>query len=417
MTNKGLAAIFAAGAVFCLAGAASAATFTAANGVLSIELPNESWTEITDPTRWIALSDGGNLITIDHYSNGEKLPEIQVADANYVSVYETVFSTRNEVFLVTGCVVDAAKIPEVRTAVMSAQVLQYDTKLAVQADAAGDAVIAPMSATMYAASSGINVRSGYSTNDQIIGSLNAGAAVTVTGKVQKGGADLGWYQISYNSGTGYVASQFLTANQPAAVTPTPALTPAPTATPSAERKLTGAVKTIYDSDGYAVTVSEATDGNWYDTNGKLYYWVTDYKFTSSDGYEYSTNKPQTSSSNEPLGDEIYVFWGNSNQEALTLYSDGYYYSSSGVRYSSNGDGTYSGADGTTLYNYDPVSAAQADTAESDSGDSYSLVSEGSGRPATVTAGGGAFYDENGVAYYNQGDGSFVDEYGDTYWVQ
>ncbi len=413
MTKKGLAVIIAAGAVFCMAGAASAATFTAANGVLSIELPNESWTEITDPTRWIALSDGGNLITVDHYSNGEKLPEIQVADAHYVNVYETAFSTQNEVFLITGCVVDAAKIPEVRTAVMSAQILQYDTKLAVQADTAGDITIAPMSGTMYAASSGINVRSGYSTNDQIIGTLSSGTAVTVTGKVQKGGADLGWYQISYNSGTGYVAAQFLASAQPAAVTPTPA----PTATPSAERKYTGVTKTIYDSDGDAVTVSEATDGNWYDANGKLYYWVTDYQFTSSDGSQYSTNKPQTGSANEPLGGEIYVFWGNSNQESLTLYSDGYYYSSSGVRYSSNGDGTYSGADGTTLYNYDPVSAAQADNAESDSDDTYNLVSEGSGRPATIVAGGGAFYDENGVTYYNQGDGSFVDEYGDTYWIQ
>ena len=92
---------------------AAAETFTASNGVLSIDLPDDSWKEMEDPARWIVLSDGANLITIDHYSNGEKLPEMSVADDHYVNVYQAVFSTQNEVFIITGSVVDAEKIPAI----------------------------------------------------------------------------------------------------------------------------------------------------------------------------------------------------------------------------------------------------------------------------------------------------------------
>ena len=54
---------------------AAAETFTSQDGVVSIELPCENCKQIEDVTQWITLSDGANQITIEHYSNGEKLPE------------------------------------------------------------------------------------------------------------------------------------------------------------------------------------------------------------------------------------------------------------------------------------------------------------------------------------------------------
>ena len=101
MRKKSVFASFAAAAVLCLCVPAAAETFTSEDGVLSIELPNENWREITDVNKWIALSDGGNSITVEHYSNGEKLPDITVADNHYVNVYQAVFSTQNEVFIIT----------------------------------------------------------------------------------------------------------------------------------------------------------------------------------------------------------------------------------------------------------------------------------------------------------------------------
>lgn len=108
MLKKTMIAALAAAAALCLAVPAMAEeaekknTFTTADGVLSIDLPNENWAQLEDPSKWVALSDGSNLITIDHYSNGEDLPEIVVADSHYVNTLTAAFTTQNEVFLATG---------------------------------------------------------------------------------------------------------------------------------------------------------------------------------------------------------------------------------------------------------------------------------------------------------------------------
>ena len=51
--------------------------------------------------------------------------------------------------------------------------------------------------------SSLNVRSGASTSDSIIGSLQAGAQVTIIGKVN------GWDKIVYNGGVGYVYAEYI----------------------------------------------------------------------------------------------------------------------------------------------------------------------------------------------------------------
>ena len=104
----------------------TSSTFTTSDGVLSVVLPNDTWKEVEDPSKWVVLSDGDDIVTIEHYSNGEKLPEMAVADDHYVRVYQAVASTQNEVFVITGGVVDSDKIGEVANIIMSAKVLKYD---------------------------------------------------------------------------------------------------------------------------------------------------------------------------------------------------------------------------------------------------------------------------------------------------
>ena len=373
---------------------AAAETFTSSNGVISIELPNESWREITDLANWISLSDGGNLVTINHYSNGEKLPEIAVADDHYVNVYQAVFSTHNEVFIITGYTVDAQKIPEICQMIMSVKVLQYDTKLAVNKTSisSGEFSIRPMNETMYT-TDGINVRIGCSTSEQIIGGLAKDTAVKVVGAVQRNGKDLGWYQIEFGSGTGYVAAEFLTSTAPQQETPS-------------NGGFTGRAKTIYAADGSAVTVYEAYDGSWYDGNGKEYVWFSTYEFSSEDGYTYTVNQPVDQQSGAtPVGDSFTVYWLTGNTETLTLYSDGAYYSSSYIQYWDNGNGTYSGADGTTLY---------AEEVPLSNEDVVPVTSEGSGRPSVITYTEDGIYDAEGNQYYEQSDGTYIDDYGAVY---
>ena len=92
------------------------------------------------------------------------------------------------------------------------------------------------------------------------------------------------------------------------------------------------------------------------------------------------------------------------------------------RYTDNGDGTYSGA-GEVLYDTFGVQnyliEEDADGYDEDASytdDVYGLESQGSGRPVTIEAGGGAYFDQNGTEYYNQNDGTFIDENGDVFDV-
>ena len=401
MLKKTLFAALAAASVLCMAVPAAAETFTASNGVLSIDLPNENWKEMQDSTKWIVLSDGANVISIDHLSNGEKLPDMSVADDHYVNVYQAVFSTKNEVFIITGSVVDAAKISEVCNAIMSAKVLKYDTKLAVKKETASvsEFSIVPTDKTMYVITDGLNVRNGCSTEDQIIGGLAFSSSVKVTGVVQRNGVDYGWYQISYQSGTGYVSASFLSETAPQNQT-------------EGSTVYTGKAATIYAMSGTAITIYQATDNYWYDSQGRKYTWVTDYELSNEGGEYFTTNKPVSQDTGiTATGNKITVYWLNGNTETLTEYSDGSWYSSGWVKYWATGAGTYAGADGTTLYSNAPELGDKSEN------ESYGLISDGSGRPVVVFAGGGAYYDESGVEYHKQDDGTFVDQYGATYQVQ
>lgn len=357
MIKKTIFAAVVAAAAFCLTipAAAEPQTYTTGDGVLSIDLPDENWKEMSDPGKWVSFSDGANLITLEHLSNGEDLPDISIADDHYVNVYQAIASTQNEVFIITGSVVDSAKIGDVCNAIMSVKVLKYDTKLAVkkeqQETSAGYTIVA-MDATMYT-TAGVNVRAGYSTSDTVLGGLAAGSSVHVTGKVQKDGADLGWYQVAYNGASAYISASFLTDKAPAS------------SSQSSSAQFTGEARTIYEIDGAAVTVYKRTDGQWVDSQGGVYTQITDYEFSGANGAVLTTNKPQAYSGNEPLSSGFTAYWPNGNATTLTPYSDGYYYSSEWVRYTDNQDGSYSGADGSTLYDYDPISGSPDDAYEAD----------------------------------------------------
>ena len=357
MIKKTILAAVIAAAALCLTipAAAEPQTYTTSDGVLSIDLPDENWKEMSDPGKWVSFSDGANLITLEHLSNGEDLPDISIADDHYVNVYQAIASTQNEVFIITGSVVDSAKIGDVCNAIMSVKVLKYDTKLAVkkeqQETSAGYTIVA-MDATMYA-TAGVNVRAGYSTSDQILGGIGTGTSVHVTGKVQKDGADLGCYQVAYNGASAYISTSFLTDKAPAS------------SSQSSSAQFTGESRTIYEIDGAAVTVYKRTDGQWVDSQGGVYTQITDYEFSGANGAVLTTNKPQAYSGNEPLSSGFTAYWPNSNATTLTPYSDGYYYSSEWVRYTDNQDGSYSGVDGSTLYDYDPISGSPDDAYAAD----------------------------------------------------
>ena len=84
MLKKTLFTALAASMILCLAVPAMAEeknnTYTTPDGILSIELPAENWTALQDPSKWVALSDGSNMITIEHSDPGGRLSLCQHPD-------------------------------------------------------------------------------------------------------------------------------------------------------------------------------------------------------------------------------------------------------------------------------------------------------------------------------------------------
>ena len=280
MIRKTAAAILTAIAALCFVMPASAETFISQDGILSIELPNENWKEIEDVNTWIALSDGANVITIEHYANGEKLPEIPVADTHYVNVFQAAFSTQNEVFMVIGSVVDAAVIPEITQSIMSLKVLKYDTKRALVKEAevsTSEFTVVPTDKTMYVTADYLNVRNACSTDSQTIGGYGKGSEVKVTGSVQRNGADLGWYQVKYEGATGYVSAEFLSDTAPASTGSNSG------SDSSSDSVYTGNVVSVFDENGTSYTLYQGTDGLWRDKSGTAYSRLSDTDFQAWEG--------------------------------------------------------------------------------------------------------------------------------------
>ncbi|MBQ2627233.1 MAG: hypothetical protein IJG17_05555 [Eubacterium sp.] len=106
--------------------------FVSEDGIVSIELPDESWKEVQDPNQWIVLSDGENEITLRHFSNGAGLPGIVTADDHYKKTLTSALSTKNEVFIATGLVANEDETDEINESLQSIKILKYDTKTAVK---------------------------------------------------------------------------------------------------------------------------------------------------------------------------------------------------------------------------------------------------------------------------------------------
>ena len=203
------------------AGAEAAATpaptvFTTADGVLSIEAPSDKWVQTADPNYWFTMSDGKSTITVDHLSNGEELPKVQVADASYAGVFQAFVSTKNEVFVVKALASDTADLQALMQAIGTVKVLKFDTKTAIQKETAqvSEFGLNAFEATYYVTINELNVRAGCSTDDALLGALYYGEEVAVKGAVTRNGENYGWYKISFNGADAYVAADFLSETRP-----------------------------------------------------------------------------------------------------------------------------------------------------------------------------------------------------------
>ena len=107
--------------------------------MLSIQPPGADWIILSDPNYWFVMTDGDDVITITHLSNGEALPAIAVAGSEYAAVCHAYVSTENEVFVIKGCAVSPDSLKDIMMALSTVKILKYNTKLALNAAAPGAA--------------------------------------------------------------------------------------------------------------------------------------------------------------------------------------------------------------------------------------------------------------------------------------
>lgn len=355
---------------------AFAKEFTTSDSVLTIDTPDDSWAQIKDDATLATLTNGKDSITLEHYSNGEKLPDITVADATYEKVCQNIISTRNEVFLITGLAADEKDFDEIQEAVQSAVINIYDTKKAVTPsdsdeksgnsstaasgsnatasnststssdtdetssgiDSAPETDAAPsvdesVSFTGWITGANVNVRSSASTDASIVSTVPYGDPVSVTGAVSTNG-QLGWYRVSIDGNTGFIAAQYVSESAP-----------------TAEKNgltLTDEQLTLYTSDYSGATyINKATDGNWYDGTGRQYVQDSgDSWIRVCDGSVW-TDIPKAKPDDNASKTVTVIDPDGLNEMTLYLDADsGIWHNIAWGVYTDNGDNTFTGPDGT-----------------------------------------------------------------------
>ena len=267
-------------------------TFTTEDGVLSIQIPrdDDNWSAIHDPNSWFAITDGTDMITVDHIAAGDPLPAVELADEHYEEIYQVFYSTKDEVFVVTGRIANKDEAQTVKDAVNSFQVLKYGEVTKKDEQRQPVYAVRDVNETRYCTEKdGVNVRSGYTTDDPRIGSFQYGDQVTVTGIVTRDGTDIGWLRVNYNGQTGYTVAQFYS------LTPPDAQNENEEALIADGQIFTGnkMYNMINPATGEYVVLSELNQGGWAnEETGEIFHWET----------------PQDGSPKMMFGDKDTVLW-------------------------------------------------------------------------------------------------------------
>lgn len=295
--------------------------FVTADQVLKLQTPDKEWKQVEDQDTWVTLAKGNDRITILHLSNGEQLPSVAVADDTFARVCQSIISTKDEVFIITGSVAAEEDFAAVQDAVESVEILTYGTKTAAAPQASAGSQSGSISSVSFdgyvTTNVGLNVRSSSDAGSSVLGTLGYGQQVKVTGLVKNGSTDTGWYQISYNGGTGYVSAQYLSDKKPGGVSQqenqgqTEAQSQAESH--SAEQQTNQTVTLYSVRDGSSVNLFPEADGTLID--GAHGIW-------SKEGNYWKSNLDTILYQEEPIGSIGDYVINNADHKTLFTSEDG-----------------------------------------------------------------------------------------------
>ena len=317
-------------------------TVISPDGVLSIRMAGLLWKMIEDPDGRFVYTDGGNAVAIRHVSNGDSIPKVQIASDNYPEIYQVYYSSKNEVFIVTGYVKYIDANTTIRETIESVKLLREDSKHAVPTQPAHTFEVRDASGTMYISAEEASVYSNYNTSSDVVVVLRKDDEVQVTGVVFCDGKEYGWSRVVYDGREGYINTSMLTGTAPTPVDP------------RGER--TGAEIIIYpEKTSAGFTIYEYSNGMWYDdaartyvTGGGLeqgYIWYDEaatsyYVFPYPDGLRTTGRLVETSTADGTV-------------VTLSEYNDGVWRDFRYVAYAYIGDNTWMGEDGLSTFGDEP----------------------------------------------------------------
>ncbi len=146
--------------------------------------------------------------------------------------------------------------------------LVLSAKVVDDADTA-NVTVTDSSQTLYVRASSLNVRSTWSTHGDVLGTLQYGDAVTVTGVCSND-----WRRISFNGVTGYVSGSYLTGEKvdPSTYDPDSTVT-------TGSGTATEIANFAYSFVGYSYVYGGASPSSGFDCSGLMYYVLTQYGYS------------------------------------------------------------------------------------------------------------------------------------------
>lgn len=312
-----------------------------ADGLLTITLPNQRWTELESGEHTVLFSDGDCAITVDMLKATDPLPSMPMSDETHALIFNSSVSAKDYLMLITGYAHEETDFAPIAKAIGTIVIDRTKVPDTAVEQPAAEYTVRDANYSAWVTATRLNVRAASGTEANIIASLNQNTKVTVTGEVMENGKYIGWSRITMSNGTtGFVAAQFLTTTQP-----------------QAKATRTGTTKNLWSDRGTLYVVYQYTDNTWKTDDGTTYWpdgfstWTNAAQWTL---YDYNPVPATPAAPSASRTGTVHTLWDASgNPISIYEYTDYTWKSDSGVSFWPDGFSTWQNSQGNVYYDYDP----------------------------------------------------------------
>ena len=336
--------------------------FYTSDEALLIQAPAQNWYELTDAGYWFAITNGTDLITINHLKPGDTLQAAVTADDKYSAVCHTFLSTRNDVFDVRGFAVNQDDISAIQRAIGTIRFLSL----------------------------GFTVYGEDATTAWIMQTDGANTYTDTLGNTYSRLPD-GLYQ---RNDTGMLYSTY----------------PGYWGLNIGPETPDGKPFTVYGEDATKVSIYRTVGGYYMDANGNTYDRTRDGLFRrNSDSMLYSADPGYWNNSegpDTPDGGFFTVYGEDGTSAEIYPTVGGYYLDSKGNIFDKTADGLYRNHDSKLLYSASPDYWNNDRGPETRDGEDFIVYGENDSTLSIYPVVGGYYMDYDGNAYDLTNDGLY-----------